>query len=96
MRQVEYIIDKKLPGMLRGKILPKHRCYAKIKHIDINQALKVPGVKCVLTRKDCPYRDRYAKWTILLKDPSLKLNKKVEIWDLYSNIDLGKFDSSKG
>lgn len=52
--RAQYTIDKKLPNMLIGKVFRSSIANARIKHININQALKVPGVKCILTGKDCP------------------------------------------
>ncbi len=47
-----YIDDLKLPGMLYMDIVRSPYAYAKIKNIDIEAALKVPGVAAVVTGKD--------------------------------------------
>ncbi len=47
-----YTFDVKLPGMLYGKILRSPHPHAKILNIDISKALKLPGVKAVVTGKD--------------------------------------------
>ena len=47
-----YIDDLKLPGMLYMDITRSPYAYAKIKSIDISEAMKVPGVVAVVTGKD--------------------------------------------
>ncbi len=46
--------DVDIKGLLCGKILWSPHAHAKIKNIDVSAALKVPGVKAVLTYKDLP------------------------------------------
>ncbi|HAH30765.1 MAG TPA: aldehyde oxidase [Elusimicrobia bacterium] len=46
--------DVDLKGLLCGKILWSPHAHAEIKKIDVSEALKVPGVKAVLTYKDLP------------------------------------------
>lgn len=50
--QAVYTADVTLPGMLWGKILRSPISYGRIKHIDTSQALKLPGVKTVVTGED--------------------------------------------
>src|ERR1700681_2614400 len=47
-----FIDDLKLPGMLYMDIARSPYAYAKIKSIDISEAMKVPGVVAVVTGKD--------------------------------------------
>ncbi|NLW36531.1 MAG: hypothetical protein GXY80_13805, partial [Syntrophorhabdus aromaticivorans] len=47
-----YTFDVQLPGMLYGKILRSPHPHAKILNIDATEALKLPGVKGVVTGKD--------------------------------------------
>src|SRR4249919_2934496 len=47
-----YIDDIKLPGMLYMDIVRSPYAYAKIKSINIDEAMKVPGVAAVVTGKD--------------------------------------------
>lgn len=47
-----YVDDIKLPGMLYMDITRSPYAYAKIKSIDISEAMKVPGVVAVVTGKD--------------------------------------------
>jgi carbon-monoxide dehydrogenase large subunit len=47
-----YTVDVALPGMLWGKVLRSPIPYARIKRIDVSEALKVPGVKTVITGED--------------------------------------------
>ena len=44
--------DVKLPGMLYGKVLRSPHAHAKIKSIDVSQALKLNGVSAVATADD--------------------------------------------
>lgn len=46
--------DVVLPGMLTGKILRSPFPHARIKSIDISEAIRLPGVKAVITSKDIP------------------------------------------
>ncbi len=47
-----YTQDVKLPGMLIGRILRSPHPHARIVHIDASKALKLPGVKAVITVDD--------------------------------------------
>ncbi|ARA91939.1 carbon-monoxide dehydrogenase large subunit [Rhodothermaceae bacterium RA] len=47
-----YVDDIKLPGMLHMDIVRSPYAYARIKHIDASEALKIPGVVAVVTGKD--------------------------------------------
>lgn len=47
-----YVDDIKLDGMLYMDIVRSPYAYAKIKNIDISEAMKVPGVAAVVTGKD--------------------------------------------
>lgn len=47
-----YAVDVTLPGMLWGKVLRSPIPYGRIKHIDVREALQVPGVKTVITGHD--------------------------------------------
>jgi len=49
----EYTVDMKLPGMLYAKILRSPHAHANIKSIDTSKALAHPGVKAVVTHKEC-------------------------------------------
>ena len=44
--------DLVLPNMLVGKVLRSPHAHARIKSIDTSEALKLPGVKAVVTAKD--------------------------------------------
>ena len=48
--------DLVFPGMLHGKILRSPHAHAKILNIDTSKALKLPGVKDVVTGRDIPDR----------------------------------------
>src|ERR1035437_4650046 len=46
--------DYAFPGMLHGKVLRSPHAHAIIKSIKIDKALKLPGVKAIVTSKDLP------------------------------------------
>ncbi len=46
--------DLRLPGMLTGRVKRSPHAHAKILAIDISQALKLPGVKAIVTCADFP------------------------------------------
>ncbi|MDD3534394.1 MAG: molybdopterin-dependent oxidoreductase, partial [Candidatus Cloacimonetes bacterium] len=52
--QAIYVSDMKLPHMLYGKTLRSPLPHARIINIDISKALKLPGVKAVITGRDIP------------------------------------------
>jgi xanthine dehydrogenase molybdenum-binding subunit len=47
-----YTADVKLPGMLHAKILGSPHSHAMVKNIDVSDALKIRGVKAIITYKD--------------------------------------------
>ena len=49
-----FTADIRLNGMLHGKILRSHIPHARIRKIDISEALKLKGVKAVVTAEDTP------------------------------------------
>lgn len=46
--------DVKLPGMLHGCILYSRHPHARILNVDVSRALKLPGVKAIVTAADNP------------------------------------------
>ena len=52
--QAKFAADLDLPGMLHLKLVYSEKPHAQITRIDVEPALKVPGVKGVLTAKDVP------------------------------------------
>src|SRR4029453_16897752 len=48
-----YTNDVKLPGMLYARILRSPHPHARIRRIDVSNALAVPGVKTILTHENC-------------------------------------------
>ena len=52
--RAKYGADYAFPGMLHGKVLRSPHAHAKIKSIKIDKALKVPGVKAIVTSADLP------------------------------------------
>ncbi|MBF6569721.1 MAG: xanthine dehydrogenase family protein molybdopterin-binding subunit [Candidatus Binataceae bacterium] len=56
--RAQYAADFYLPGMLFGKVLRSPHAHARIKSINADKALKLPGVRAVLTADDFPEADR--------------------------------------
>src|SRR5260370_15438146 len=52
--RAKYGADYALPGMLHGKVLRSPHAHARIKSINYDKALKVPGVFAVITGADFP------------------------------------------
>src|SRR5206468_3505982 len=52
--RAKYGADYTFPGMLHGKVLRSPHAHAKIKSIKIDKALKLPGVKAIVTSADLP------------------------------------------
>lgn len=54
MGRAKYGADYSFPGMLYGKVLRSPHAHARIKSINVEKALKLPGVKGVVLGKDLP------------------------------------------
>src|SRR6202166_2456206 len=52
--RAKYGADYAFPGMLHGKVLRSPHAHANSKSIKIDKALKLPGVKAIVTHKDLP------------------------------------------
>ena len=52
--RITYGVDVKLPGMLHAKVLRSEQPHARIVRIDYAPALRLPGVKAVVTGADDP------------------------------------------
>ncbi len=52
--RAKFAADAFLPGMLVGKFLRSPHPHAILRSIDVSKALKVPGVKAIVTRDDFP------------------------------------------
>jgi len=52
--ELKFSGDLTFPGMIHAKILRSPYAHARIKHIDPSKALKLTGVKAVITHKDVP------------------------------------------
>src|SRR5271170_6317207 len=50
--RAKYGADYAFPGMLHGKVLRSPHAHANIKSINVDKALKLPGVKAIVTAKD--------------------------------------------
>ena len=49
-----YVADIKLPEMLHAFVVRSPHAHARILNIDASKALRLPGVKAVLTGEDTP------------------------------------------
>ncbi|RME28450.1 MAG: 4-hydroxybenzoyl-CoA reductase, partial [Deltaproteobacteria bacterium] len=52
--RAEYTDDIVLPGMLHAAILRSPHAHARVLSVDVSGALRIPGVKAVITAKDVP------------------------------------------
>lgn len=69
-----YVADIRVPNMLEAKVLRSPHAHARILHIDTSESERLPGVKSVITAKDCP-TSRWG-WSNL-KDQSILAEGKV-------------------
>ncbi|MGC9208960.1 MAG: xanthine dehydrogenase family protein molybdopterin-binding subunit [Nitrososphaeria archaeon] len=69
---LRYAFDITLPGMLYAKLVTSKYAHARIKSVDVSDALRVPGVVAVVTGADFPYR-----LGIYISDRDVLANKKV-------------------
>src|SRR6516165_1805509 len=51
--RAKYTADLMAPGMLAGRIFRSPYSHAEIIEVDVSQALRLPGVKAVVTGADC-------------------------------------------
>jgi len=72
--QAHYTDDLKLPGMLCGMILRSPFAHARILKIDASRALKVPGVKAVVTGDDT----LKVKYGVISRSPKLLTRSCIE------------------
>jgi len=52
--RARYAFDVQLPGMLYGAIVPSTEARARVVAIDTNEAMKIPGVRTILTPQNFP------------------------------------------
>src|SRR6266446_3558414 len=52
--KARYTADLKRPGMLYGRVLRSPHAHARIVHVDVAEAVSLPGVHAVLTYRDVP------------------------------------------
>jgi 4-hydroxybenzoyl-CoA reductase subunit alpha len=71
-----YGADFSLPGMLHGKILRSTLPHAKILNVDTRKALKLPGVRAIITGKDFPWGLKYG-FTAVTRDQTPLAQEKV-------------------
>ncbi|MGH7905167.1 MAG: xanthine dehydrogenase family protein molybdopterin-binding subunit, partial [Candidatus Binataceae bacterium] len=56
--RAQYGADYNFPGMLYGKVLRSPYAHARIKSINFEKALKLPGVRAVVTSEDLPEAEK--------------------------------------
>jgi len=71
-----YGADFSLPGMLHGKILRSTVPHARILNIDTSKALRLPGVRAIITGKDFPWGLKYG-FTAITRDQTPLAQDKV-------------------
>ncbi|HID05938.1 MAG TPA: hypothetical protein EYP10_02200, partial [Armatimonadetes bacterium] len=59
--EAKYGTDIIIPGMLHGRILRSSFAHARIVHLDVSDALRMPGVHAVVTAADTPDTQLFAK-----------------------------------
>ena len=52
--RAKYGADFQMSGLLHGQVLRSPHAHARIKSIDVSQALTYPGVRAVITGQDMP------------------------------------------
>ena len=60
----QYISDIALAGLLEAKVLRSPHPHARIKHVDVEKARRLPGVRAVVTGEDTPKR----RWGAFQRD----------------------------
>lgn len=71
--RARYGVDFALPAMRYGKIVRSTMAHARIVSLDVSEALKMPGVECVVTANDIPAK-RYGSF---IKDMEVFASSKV-------------------
>ena len=59
-----YVRDMALPGMLHGRVVRSPHARARIINLDVSRALRVPGVRAIVTGADIPP----GNWGPIMKD----------------------------
>lgn len=59
--RAKYGADIQAPGMLHGKILRSAYAHARIARLDITEALRIKGVRAIVTADDVPSGELFAK-----------------------------------
>ena len=71
-----YGADFSLPGLLHGKILRSTVPHARILNINTSKALRLPGVRAIITGKDFPWGLKYG-FTAITRDQTPLAQDKV-------------------
>lgn len=86
--------DLTFPGMLHGKILRSPLSHAKILHVDLSQAEKVPGVKGVTSGRDIP-RKKYGIVPMAKDEYALAIDKVRYIGDEVAAVVASSLDAAE-
>lgn len=70
----KYLGDYQVPGMLYGSVLRSNHPHSRIVHLDTSGAMKVPGVKTVITCEDFVDNGRFGRH---MKDQHILAYQKV-------------------
>src|SRR5581483_1277423 len=73
----EYSSDLHVIGMLWGSTLRSPHPYARIRSIDVSEAIRAPGVHAVLTHRDVPGRNAYG---LEIADQPVLAGEVVRYW----------------
>jgi 4-hydroxybenzoyl-CoA reductase subunit alpha len=78
--RARYTDDMRLPHMLHGKVLRSPYPHARILNVDFSEALKMPGVKGVVSGKDIP-RKLYGIVPMAKDEYALAIDKALYVGD---------------
>jgi CO/xanthine dehydrogenase Mo-binding subunit len=70
-----FVTDIKVPNMLYGRFLRSPYAHARIKHVDASRALRIPGIKVVLTGDDS--KANYGPFGGAIMDQTIVATEKV-------------------
>ena len=78
--QYQFISDLRLPGMLWGQVVRSPCSHARIKKIDGSKAMRVPGVRAMITSTDTPVTrcgPFIPDWEILAREKVIFIGQEV-------------------
>ncbi len=84
--QAQYTFDLEIPGMLHAKILRSPHAHARIRRIDTQKALEMPGVVCVVTGEDVRHLPDPLYGVGIRDQPVLALDKVRYVGDMVAAV----------